>query len=338
MAEAAQTYRCAYCGSTQTWNGDGAAVCAQCGATQPAKTTQPATHSGSSIKVIVLVIAGLAVLAVISYLTMRPSRRSAPHPAMIVDGRSKTQAPVPASRIVHVDNPHIRLIPKGVEFKPEDLFEVPEGAPSATLFDTSLLVVKTPRRMRDENGGTVFLGEVTNTSPNIVAANPTVTLVLTRGGKTVDKATRSFADLLPGVHVPLFFSYDGVTKAFDGITFLWKPTPSYVLDDAKHSRLSSSVQTRKLMSSDDLPGRHIVKYAFERISGTVVNEGNREIANVSVYVLLRDANGQLTGMDHTDCPNLSAGESRSIELDPVIMGLPVGSLEIVALPVSPPTL
>lgn len=338
MVEAAQTYRCAYCGSTQTWDGSGAAVCAQCGATQPAKTIQAATRTGGSLKVVWLVIAGIAVLAGIAYVTMRPSRRSAPQPAIIVDGRSTTQAPVPASRIVHVDNPHIRLIPKGVDFKPEDLFEVPEGTPSAPLFDTSLLVVKTPRRMRDENGGTVFVGEVSNSSPNIVAANPTVTLVLTRGGKTVDKATRSFADLLPGVHVPLFFSYDGVTKAFDGITFLWKPTPSYALSDPKHSRLSASIQTRKAMTSDDLPGRHIVRYAFERINGTIVNEGNREVVEVSVYVLLRDANGQITGMDHTDCSRLSAGESRSVELDPVIMGLPVASVEIVALPISPPTL
>jgi hypothetical protein len=193
--------------------------------------------------------------------------------------------------------------------------------------------------MRDEFERTIFLGEVANTSPDMVAIAPTVTVVLTRGGKTVDKATRSFADLGPGTRVPVFFHYDSEPKAFDGISFVWQPMKSYRLGDSRHARFSTSVQSSKQMSSEDLKiPRGKLKYSFERVNGTLINNGSREARSVSVYVVLRDANGQITGFDHSDCNFVSPGESRAIELSPTIWGLPVAKVEMIALPVSPPSL
>jgi hypothetical protein len=337
------TYHCAYCGSLQQWDGTGTAVCAKCGATQPAKTVTPDASKPSRLQTLIvpIILGTLILFGAVLYFVLRTPQPSASKPAPIIDGRtaSKATSPVPGSRIIRVENPHIRIIPAGVDFKPEDVIDTPEGTSSLSSFDTRLLQVQTPRRLRDEAGKPVFLGEVTNTSPNMVAVSPTVTLVLTRGGKTIDKATRSFADLVPGAHVPVFFRYDGATKAFDGMTFQWSSIKSYTLGDAKHARLITSVESHKQMTADEAIGhKSEYKYICERVNGKIVNEGQRDVRQVSVYVVLRDGKGQITGFDHDNITSMSPGESRSIQLTPVVLGEPVVSVEMVALPMSPPSL
>ena len=341
MAES-QTYHCAYCGSLQQCDGTGTAVCARCGATQPSKTASNASTPRKIRTVVVpLILCVLVIFGTALYFVIRKPRTTVATPAPIVDGRSssKTTSAVAGSRMIRVENPHIRVIPAGVDFKPEDVLDTPEGTSSLSPFDTRLLNVVTPRRLLDEVGKPVFLGEVTNTSPNMVAVSPTVTLILKRGGKTIDKATRSFADLVPGAHVPVFFRYDGTTKAFDGMEFQWAPIKSYSLGDPKHARLTATVESQKRMTADEAIGHHSpYKYLCVQVHGKIVNEGSRQANKVSVYIVLRDEKGRLTGFDHDDTILMAPGESRSIRLTPTILGEPPTSVEIVALPIEAPVL
>ncbi len=93
------------------------------------------------------------------------------------------------------------------------------------------------------------------------------------------------------------------------------------------------------MSVDDLPGTHIYKYLFERVNCTVINTGDRDAESVKVYLILRDAHGQITGYDREDVTaKIPPGGSDELELAAAIWGEPMSTLEVVAFPTTPPSL
>jgi hypothetical protein len=342
-----QSYRCAYCGSMQTWDGIGTPVCSQCGATQKdmQKTTASVPISRQSrIVIIVAAVVLVVVGATLFFVLRQPAKPAAPAP--IIDGTKTSSAnkgnadsTPTSSRIIRVDNPHIRVIPANVPIKLEDLLAKPEGAPADPDFDTHAFVIQTPRRMRDERLMTVFLGELTNTSPNMVAVAPELTLTLFRGGKMVDTAKHFYPDITPGAHVPLFFRYSDATKAFDHMQFVWKTPKRYTAGSSSHPNLTTSIQSKKLMSVDDLPGTHIFKYLFQRVECTVTNTGDRDAENVKVYLVLRDAHGQITGYDREDITDkIPPGGSNELELSAPIWADAMSTLEVVAFPTTPPSL
>jgi hypothetical protein len=344
-------FRCVYCGSEEVWNKPGTAVCSHCGASQPEPNAQVQAPGATprsrakplAITALVLILAGVASWFV--YEGGKRDTQGKPKTAVATPGASPAAtpaAPIPpvlGSRIVRVDNPHIRTIPANVEYTFDDLMTIPENAPPAPDFDSRLLSIKMPRRFTTEKLDTVFLGELTNTSPDQVMVAPTVKLTLTRNGRKVDSADRSFADLPPGAHVPIFFHYDGETKAFDSMNFDWKPAKSYTFGAAGHPQLITTVTSQKLEDSDSLHLTEVVKYKFIRVHGTIANKGNRVAQKVGVYILLRDAKGQITGFDHTNIrQGIAAGATAEFEASAVIWGDASASVEAVALPVTPPSL
>jgi hypothetical protein len=252
---------------------------------------------------------------------------------------SAAASSVSPSRIVRVENPHIRTIARDVEYTFDDVMNTPENAPPAPDFDTHALVITTPRRMKSELLDTVFLGELTNTSPDRVAIAPTVKLTLTRGGTTIDSAEHHFPDLAPGAHVAVFFHYEGPTRSFDRMNFVWKPTKSYLQGAPRHPRLVTTVLSQKQESSDTLHVAERFRYWFIRVHGSITNQGDREAKGVNIYVLLRDAKGQLTGYERSTVrETIAPGATVMFDSAAVIWGEPSVGVEAVALPVTPPSL
>jgi hypothetical protein len=337
-------FRCVYCGSNEVWNKPGTPVCSHCGASQPIKkTAAPAPVAGSSRKAwvaaaLVLLLAAGGWFAYGSY--HRHQLANAPVPQTAAEAAAPKD--VTGSRIVRVDNPHVRTVAKDVEYTFDDLMTIPENAPPAPDFDTKLLTIKTPRRMTSEQLDTVYLGELTNTSPDQVAIAPVVTLSLIRGGRKIDSADHSFPDLAPGAHVPVFFHFEGDPTAFDTMNFNWKPAKAYAAAAPNHPQLVTVVKTQKLESSDSLhPGRghDRFSYMFMRVHAAVTNRGNKEAQNVQVFVLLRDANGLLTGYHRSNLgQRVAPGATVEFDSAAAIWGAPAASVEAVALPTSPPSL
>jgi hypothetical protein len=103
--------------------------------------------------------------------------------------------------------------------------------------------------------------------------------------------------------------------------------------------LITTVTSQKLEDSDSLHLTEVVKYTFIRVHGTVANKGNRVAKDVGVYILLRDAKGQLTGFDHTNIrQGIAAGATAEFDGAAVIWGDASASVEAVALPITPPSL
>ncbi|WP_157178224.1 hypothetical protein [Terriglobus roseus] len=134
--------------------------------------------------------------------------------------------------------------------------------------------------------------------------------------------------MVPGIGVPFFFHYDdGAAAAFDEARLQWKPTKSYKLGDSRHAQFVTTVQ----------PGLPKEGSSQTRVSGSVQNTG-KAAAAVSLYAILRDANGLITGFEHSDLPRMKAGESRNVSLTVYTYGSPGVRAELTALPVSEATL
>ena len=321
---------CSYCGASLDWNGPGAQICPQCGATQPEPQAAVAYRRKRILRyaAIPVIVAALVWLGFLLFSTKHVSPSA---PAPIINGNSAATT-VPGTRIIRVDNPAIRIIPAGVHFEAQDVLDTPNGSAELPQFDTRLLVTThAPRHLREEGGGSVYLGEVRNDSPDMVAITPDVTLVLMRKGREVGRATRSYADLVPGIGVPFFFHYDdGAAAAFDEARLQWKPTKSYKLGDSKHAQFLTTVQP-------GLPRESSGQRVTTQVSGSVQNTG-KAAAAVSLYAILRDANGLITGFEHSDLPRMKAGESRNVSLTVYTYGSPGARAELAALPVSEATL
>lgn len=252
---------------------------------------------------------------------------------------SAAASAVSASRIVRVDHPHVRTIASDVNYTLEDLLSKPENAPQAPDFDFRSISITTPRRLTTEKLDTVYLGEMVNNSPDQVAITPQVTLTLTRDGRKVDAAERAFPDLVPGAHIPVFFHYEGEARAFNGTRFDWKAAKSYRLNSPGHAQLATTLQSQTLESSDSLKVAIVRRFSFVRVHGTVTNKGDRAVKDITVYVLLRDAKGRLTGYDRQVLSDpLQPGETAQFDGAPSVWGDAYASAEAVSLPSTAPSL
>lgn len=341
LAPAPTRFKCAYCGTTQTWTGAGRPVCKQCGATQAAQEA-PAVpivkkrfRGGLAVPIVlVLIIAGGGFFYKKHKVTVPAAAPVVAAPAAVAP-----QPPVAGSRVQHVDNPRVRRLPKGVEASVQDLLDSAHS-PAAPTFDAQqLLAIKTPRRVTNEEHKTGYLGEVTNTSPDQVAIAPQATVILTKNGKEVDRGTHDFPDLVPGQHVPLFFGYDGPATAFDTMKFVWRPTQSYTVGAPRHAQLTATVEAKSLEHGETvLNGNQLFRYTYVHVTGTMENTGPGKAGNIRLFVILRDAKGEMTGYERQDNAELNAGETRKFAVDAVQWGAPVATVEAIALPTSPPPL
>ncbi len=337
-------FKCAYCGSNQIWTGAGTPVCANCGASQPARDALPPapTVRRRRIGIIVFaVVAGIAVTAgVYVLLHKKPAAIVQNSPAIpALKGAAMPPSPVSESRIVRVDNPKIRHIPKGAEFTADDLLKSANRPPSPP-FDTHLLTVKTPRRMEDEEQNQVYLGEVTNSSPDRVAIAPVAMLKIKKNGEVVDSAEHDFPDLAPGAHVPVFFRYDADPRTFDTIELTWKPTQSYAVADGQHPQLTVTIASHPVArGSTQVNFTREYRYNYAKVTGMVDNQGQAPAKNVRLFVTLRDAKGDITGYERHDVTDIIApGGTYQFEVNVTQWGDPIASVEAVALPTSPPGL
>ena len=337
-------FKCAYCGSEQTWTGAGTPVCANCGASQPAKGAAvpvPPAKRGRNGIVVFAVVLGVAIAAgAFFYLHKKPAAVVQTKPAIpALTGAATSAAPVSASRIVRVDNPKIRQIPKGAEFTADDLLKSANRPPSPP-FDTRLLVVKTPRRMQDEEENQIYLGEVTNGSPNEVAIAPVAMLTIKKHGEVIDSAEHDFPDLAPGAHVPVFFRYDADPRSFDTIEIAWKPTKFYTVADGQHPQLTATVASHPLArGSTEVNFTREYRYVYAKVTGTIDNQGQAPAKNIRLFVIARDAKGQITGYERQDVGEaIAPGGSSKFEVNVTQWGDPIASVEAVALPTSPPGL
>jgi hypothetical protein len=337
-------FKCAYCGSNQTWTGAGTPVCANCGASQPARDpSAPApTVMRRRIGIIVFtLIAGIAVtVGVYVLLHKKPAAVVQTKPATpVLTGATTPPSTVSESRIVRVDNPKIRQIPKGAEFTADDLLKSANRPPSPP-FDTHLLVVKTPRRMQDEEENQIYLGEVTNSSPNEVAIAPVAMLTIKKNGEVVDSAEHDFPDLAPGAPVPVFFRYDADPRSFDTIEITWKPTKFYTFADGQHAQLTATIASHPVArGSTQVNFTREYRYNYAKVTGTVDNQGQAPAKNIRLFVIARDARGQITGYERHDVGDtIAPGGSAKFEVNVTQWGNPIASVEAVASPTSPPGL
>jgi hypothetical protein len=334
-------FKCAYCGSEQTWTGAGTPVCSRCGASQPVAgqptAAMPAKRGMARRVVLILIALALVGTAVFFYIHKQPK----PPVKSVAAVASKAEPPpaVGISRIVRVENPPIRIVPKEAEFTAQDLLDS-VNRPPPPAFDSKLLVIKTPRRMSDEEHNTVFLGEVNNTSPDQVAVAPVAILTLTKGGQEVDSAEHDFPDLPPGAHVPVFFHYDGEPKAFDEMHFVWKPTQAYAVADHNHAQLVATITSHEAQrGSTEVNFTQIFRYTYIHVLGSITNQGHAPAKNIRLFIVLRDAKGDITGYERQDVGGpIAPGGKSDFEVSPVQWGAPVATVEAVAMPISPPAL
>lgn len=337
-------FKCAYCASYQTWTGAGTPVCANCGASQPAvgaATPVPPAKRGRTGIVVFALIAGVAIAGgVFVFVHKKPAAvvQTKPSPPALT-GAAAPPAPVNESRIVRVDNPKIRQIPNGAEFTADDLLKSANRPPSPP-FDTRLLVVKTPRRMQDEEENQIYLGEVTNSSPDQVAIAPVAMLSIKKNGEVIDSAEHDFPDLVPGAHVPVFFGYNADPRTFDTIEITWKPTKLYTLTDGQHAKLTATIASHPLArGSTEVNFTREYRYTYAKVTGTIDNQGQAPAKNIRLFVIARDAKGQITGYERQDVGDIIApGGSAKFEVNVTQWGDPIASMEAVASPTSPPEL
>jgi hypothetical protein len=326
----AVSYRCAYCGSQQTWDGSGSRVCTQCGATQPADDTSGAAASASSKKRWPWIVLTCVLLAgVVTFLVRRsaPTVSTADHPATPLH-----------SRIVVINNPEIRTVPADSHLSALDLLR---SAPSntGTLFDTKLLSISTPHPMKDTEGALYYVGEVVNHSRDTTAIAPTAEMALVKNGRTVETSDLNFSDLPPGGHSPAYFSWDGSTSDFDHIVFRWKPVQGYPTASASHPRLETTITGRKMTpGSVTVNFTYTYHYVSADVQGTVTNRGDGTAKGIQLYLTLRDAKGDVTGFKEKDLNQLAPGQSVNFDLDADQWGNPVTSLDVEALAVTEPLL
>ena len=328
----AVSYKCAYCGSMQTWSGTGPRVCQFCGATQPEKpgstspgsiTTEPATKPGRrGVRLVVGLVGALVVLFTALLLLLR-------RPA----NPTSTELPsvVLRSRMLAVNNPSVRTLPAGSDLSAIDLVHsAPDYA--ANLFDTKLLTVTSPRGMNDIEGKLWFVGEVVNHSADRTAVAPSVQMGIVKNGRVVETSDLNFDDLPPGGHSPAYFTWDGEPRDVQNFVFRWKPVVGYIAATANHPRLETTITNRKLT-----PGSVTVNFAYTyhfmsaEVQGTVTNRGNAAAQGVHLYLTLRDAKGRVTGFKEKDLDPLAPGEQVQYDVDADQWGDPVASMDVEAL-------
>ncbi|HEV2675367.1 MAG TPA: FxLYD domain-containing protein [Aliidongia sp.] len=342
MSPTITRFTCAYCGTTQTWAGEGRPVCKQCGATQAAREAAVVPLARKHYRTGLLVpIAVVLVAAGGSYYYHKHQKVAVPvaSPVAAKPIAVAPDPPVTGSRIQRVDNPQIRRIPKGVDVTAQDLLDSAHNPPAPAFDAQQLLAIKMPRRITDEEHNTGYLGEVTNTSADQVAIAPQATVILTKNGKEVDRATHDFPDLVPGQHVPLFFGYDGDPTAFDTIKFVWRPTWSYTLGAPRHGQLVATVETKSLERGENvLNFNQVFHYRYVHVTGTLENKGPGKAGNIRLFVMLRDAKGEMTGYERQDKGDLDSGATGKFEINVVQWGAPGVTVDAIAMPTSPPPL
>jgi hypothetical protein len=326
----AVSYRCAYCGSQQTWDGNGSRVCTQCGATQPEGAASSSAASAPSKKRWPwIVLTCLLLAAVVTFLVRRSIR-----PAVSTTDRPATPL---HSRIVVINNLEIRTVPADSHLSALDLLRS-APANTGTLFDTKLLSISTPHPMKDTEGALYYVSEVVNRSRDTTAIAPTAEMALVKNGRTVETSDLNFSDLPPG-HSPAYFSWDGSTSDFDHIVFRWKPVQGYSAASASHPRLETTITGKKMT-----PGSVTVNFTYTyhfvsaAVQGTVINRGDSIGKGIQLYLTLRDAKGNVTGFKEKDLNQFAPGQSVNFDLTADQWGDPVTSLDVEALAVTEPLL
>ena len=332
-----ESYRCAYCGSKQTWDGQGVRTCSHCGATQPEKdavdeTPAPArSHKG----LIATGDSGPACGPGLLYLLRSPTPLLSPgmqRLAPIVNGPAVSQ-----SRIVKVLNPAIRVVPAGSDLSLLDLLR---SAPNSTaaMFDTRMLTVSQPRAMNDIDGHLYFVGEVVNHSTDTTAIAPTVGMMLYKGGHRLESTDLEFSDLPPGAHSPAFFTWDGNPGDINHFEFRWKPVQAYT-PGQPHPRLETTI-TSKTLTPGTLQVNFgpVFHYVSAEVHGTVTNRGDALAKGIQLYLTLHDARGRITGFKEQDLQQLAPGQTVSYTITADQWDDPIASLDAAALPVTEPNL
>ena len=347
---------CQSCGTRQLSTGTGPRTCRGCGAVQTdlphaSSVAQPARPAGATAvfrrarlsgkgRGIAISACGILVLAALLAFWLS-SRKAARQVAPIVDGAGTggggvtDVAAVGDTRIVTVTNPHIRVIPKGVDFEPEDLLRTTNTPPPAS-FDTKQFRIVPPRRMEDEDGETVFLGEVVNSSNTQTAISPTLSLTLSRGGHVIQKGDHVFPDMPAGAHLPLFFSFLEGPPAFDDMRFDWKPAQGYTVGNPGFPQLTVLVKSHNDAVIAGSSSAH-PQYHRLHVTGDVTNRGAIPAKNVSLFILLRDAEGRLTGYSRNKIDQVIApGDSVTFDGGAPQWGAPYAHVDVMVMPASPP--
>jgi len=326
----AKSYRCAYCGSKQTYSGSGPRVCSNCGATQKdddvaAAQATPASHRRWGLVVlIILVVAGVVAW----HLLGRSKKATQPQTA-------STQA---HSRIVPVNGPSVRKLPAGSDLSALDLLRS-APANAGSLFDTKFLSITTPRPMKDTEGYLFYVGEVSNHSPDHTAIAPSVQMGVVKGGRVVETSDLNFSDLPPGGHTPAFFQWKGDTRDIDSLQFRWKPVQGYATAGRNHPRLETTITGKKMT-----PGSVTVNFSYTYrfvtadVQGTVTNRGDATATGIQLYLTLRDAKGRVTGYKEKDLDPIAPGEQQQYDISADQWGDPVASIDVQALAASQPKL
>ncbi|WP_419805181.1 FxLYD domain-containing protein [Terriglobus sp.] len=330
----AATYKCAYCGSMQTWSGTGPRVCQSCGATQPETSGSKSpgsttTEAGSAPRRGARLIGSMVVLLLVLFgallFILRRSHHASSQDLPSVQLRS---------RILAVNNPPVRTLPAGSDLSAIDILHT-ASANAANLFDTSLLTVTKPRPMNDTDGNLWFVGEVTNRSPDRIAIAPAVQLLIQRGGHTLETRDLSLSDLPPRGHVPVSFEWGGEAAEVQQIVYRWKPVLSYPKTRANPTQLVISVENRTRT-----PGSVTVNFSYtyhfvtEKVQGTVTNHGDAIARNVEVYLTLYDAKNHVTGFKARSLKPIAPGEQVRYEIEAEQWGDPVKAVDVEALTTS----
>ena len=326
------SYRCAYCGSMQTWSGTGPRVCQSCGATQPERPGSTfagsvTTGAGASprrhgVRVALWVLGGLFLLGGVLRVVRKPGQ---------VSSRDLPVA-VLQSRILAVNNPAVRTLPAGSDLSAVDLVRS-APANSANLFDTRLLSVATPRPMNDIDDNLWFLGEVTNRSPDHTAIAPSVQLAIVKNGHIVETRDLSFNDLPPRGHAPVAFKWGGEPSEVQHMVYRWKPVTGYRETVSNHAQLEVNVDGRKM-----IPGSVTVNFAYTyrfvtaQVQGTVTNRGNATARGAKLYLTLYDAKGRVSGFKVQPLNPVAPGEQVRYDMEAEQWGDPVATVDVEALP------
>ena len=328
-------YKCAYCGSQQTWDGSGSPVCTHCGATQPEKPAAPALPVRRKFRWWLFFLGLLIVGAPAWYFFLRTPKHQQPAP--IVDGASGSPANG-TTRLVAVRNPAIRILPAGTDYSLLDILRSAPGS-SAPMFDTSLLTITQPRAMKDVDDHLYFVGEVTNHSPNMTALAPAVGMTIFKNGRKLETTDLEFSDLPPGAHAPAWFTWDGAYNDIDHYQFKWKPVQARPSAQPHQARLVTTLDSKTLTPTNvEVNFSYTFRYVTADCHGTVTNRGDATAKGIQLYLILHDAQGRVTGFKEKDLNQLAPGQSVDWQLAADQWSNPIATVEAEALPVTDPNL
>ena len=330
------TYTCAYCGSQQTTDSDGARVCSHCGATQPERGVAGKASAMPKRRLWPVALVCLLLLATPAVWLMTRHRKAAPAP--IIDG-TQNAAGTATGRLVRVVHPMVRTVPAGSNLTAQQLLlSAPQDA--GALFDTRQLISKPFRRVADVVDNKIYyISEVTNVSTSAGASGAAADIVFYKRGQEVHATAIELPDLPPGANMPVFFTWDGDANQFDRLALRWKPTGSYPVNSAHFPQLVTTITEKKMSRSDTIINFQApIYYTTATVSGTVVNRGQASAAALQIYLILRDAQGRITGFKQKDLATLAPGATTIWQTDADQWDGNVASVQAIALSVTPPTL